>query len=167
MLAETPRNHPIQVELQAEFDRQKSAGWSGWTMGIAFVQGEVDDFCRITGDANHIHEETYAHPVVPGLLLLSALPRYLEGNLPLAIAGHETVVEAVVPRFVGFVGVGKPVAMRYLALELGTDDHGPKATYVFEIQQIGKASNAVEGTITLRFVQSRLFNVLVRRACRQ
>jgi acyl dehydratase len=156
----------IPRELNEQFDAMHAAGWTEDSAGTTFPADDIAEFLRIVGDDNPIHRSESLHPILPGFLCAAALPRYLENHLPITLPGFVTVIGEFAVRFVAFVGVSKSLSLRYRALRLELDQAGPKVTFQFQIRVTGQQSPATEGEIALRFIESRLYDLFVRRAGR-
>lgn len=106
-----------------------------------------------------------ARPVVPAFLTLSSLSRYLEHvPLPISLGGHETIVAEVNASFLAFVRTGSALVMSYKVCSPERDTLGPKMPCEFRIRIEGRIRDAVQGKMLLRFIEKRLYEMLIRRA---
>ena len=155
----------IPVDIVQAYQALNLSGWSPWTDPHVLTQADVDGFVEGVGDGNVIHRTSSEGPaVVPGMLTVSALPRYLGRELSFSAPGFATVFGALKVDFLNLVLVGEPLAMQYFVKQPDHDERGPKVECEFRIRLASRTDLAVEGVLCLRFVPTRIFDALLKRA---
>lgn len=158
----------VRVSIDRQFDQiyGQLTTWNGSSTGTVFIPQEIRQFCQITGDPNSIHDPDRADAVLPGMMELASLWRYLDGSIPASLEGHKTVIVDVAAKFESFVKVGASLSLQYHATDFDKKDFvGPKIHCEFIVLAGAKNITAVRGTLTIHFMQDRIYERLLRNAC--
>lgn len=139
--------------------------WTPWLTPARFIQGDLNKYVEVTGDRNPIHQPSNEGPaVVPGMLSVSALPRYLEGRPPIHVNEHRLIFHHLSAEFRGIIFVGDEVTMQYLIGEPVAHPHGATFECLFRIRATyhSEISPAVIGSSRMILMGSEKYLQILR-----
>lgn len=141
--------------------------WQSSGEATTIEQSDVDPFVGSIGDENPIHRCDFRHPLVPGMMTASSLPRFLARNVPIFSYGFAIIFEHIEADFTDFVFVGESVCTSYLVLHPEVAGRSALLRCEFSIQVRGVAHPACLGKMRLRLVEQKFFDAVIDRAARR
>ncbi len=142
--------------------------WSQPTAPQVFEQHEVDVFTGMVGDANSIHKPSAFGPaLMPGMLSLSSLPRYLGRYAPVDVPEYTTMFQKIVAEFDDFVFVGDPLTLQYFLYAPEPHKLGAVCHCEFRIHVENSEAPSVKGTASLILMETCKFHRMLKFAQRR